>query len=257
MNKLVGTKQEGDALQGRGVLQSKEEWEARNHHLADSLSRLVNENVRFRTGKALDIGCQNGELTDRYALATALSWQGIEPDLDRPTRSKASVEMLPGVAHALPFGNQSFDCVTLANVFEHLKPALHKTSMAEVYRVLAPGGILVGQIPNPYFPIESHSRLPFFGFVPRKLQPLYWKLTPTGWDFEKAHFFIVTIRHVKKAAADGGLSTVLTRDFNYRADAVPKALRWAAQFHSRLGIMPWAWQFVFRRPHPDDPVAAR
>jgi Methyltransferase domain len=121
MNKLVGTKQEGDALQGRGVLQSKEEWEARNHHLADSLSRLVNENVRFRTGKALDIGCQNGELTDRYALATALSWQGIEPDLDRPTRSKASVEMLPSVAHALPFGNQSFDCVTLANVFEHLK----------------------------------------------------------------------------------------------------------------------------------------
>jgi hypothetical protein len=77
MDKLVGTKQEADALQGRGVLQSEEEWEARNHHLADSLSRLINEHARFRTGMALDIGCQNGELTDRYALATALSWQGI------------------------------------------------------------------------------------------------------------------------------------------------------------------------------------
>jgi hypothetical protein len=30
MDKLVGTKQEADALQGRGVLQSEEEWEARN-----------------------------------------------------------------------------------------------------------------------------------------------------------------------------------------------------------------------------------
>ena len=88
---------------------------------------------------------------------------------------------------------------------------------------------------------------PFFGFVPRKLQPLYWKLTPTGWDFEKAHFFITTIGHVKKAAAAAGFSMVLAQDFNYRAEAVPKALRWAAQLHSRLGVVPWAWQFVFRR----------
>jgi hypothetical protein len=29
-----------------------------------------------------------GELTDRYAAATALSWQGIEPDLERPTHAK-------------------------------------------------------------------------------------------------------------------------------------------------------------------------
>jgi SAM-dependent methyltransferase len=60
--------------------------------------------------------------------------------------------MLPGVAH-LPCRSaiNLFDCVTLANVFEHLEPALHNASMAEIYRVLAPGGILVGQIPNPYF----------------------------------------------------------------------------------------------------------
>jgi hypothetical protein len=38
MDKRVGTMQEGNALQGRGALQSDEEWEARNHHLADSLS---------------------------------------------------------------------------------------------------------------------------------------------------------------------------------------------------------------------------
>jgi hypothetical protein len=43
---------------------------------------------------------------DRAELA------GVEPDLDRATRSEASLEMLPGVAHLLPFGNQSFDCVT-------------------------------------------------------------------------------------------------------------------------------------------------
>jgi SAM-dependent methyltransferase len=247
MDKLVGTKQEADALQGRGVLQSEDEWEARNHHLVESLSGLMNAHVRFRTGKALDIGCQNGELTDRYAATTALSWQGIEPDLELPKQSRAGLHMQPGVANDLPFGDQSFDCITLANVFEHIKPVLHDASMEEIYRVLTPGGILVGQIPNPYFPIESHSRLPFFGFVPRKLQPLYWKLTPTGWDFEKAHFFITTMRHVKKAAAAAGFSTVVIQDFNYRVDAVPKALRWAARLHSRLGVLPWAWQFVFRR----------
>jgi hypothetical protein len=90
MDKLVGTKQEGDALQGRGVLQSEEEGEVRNHDLAESLSRLTNEHVPFRTGKAPDIGCQKGELTDRYAAATALSWQNLE----RPTRSEAGLEVL-------------------------------------------------------------------------------------------------------------------------------------------------------------------
>jgi len=156
--------------------------------------------------------------------------------------------MLPGVAHALPFSDQSFDCVALANVFEHLKPALHNASMAEIPTGVGSGRDSSRANSHPYFPIESHSRLPFFGLVPRKLQPLYWKLTPTGWDFEKAHFFIVTIRHVKKAAAATGLSVVLVRDFNYQAEAIPKTLRWAARIHSRLGIMPWAWQFVFRRP---------
>ena len=35
---------------------------------------------------------------------------------------------------------------------------LANNRLHEISRVLRPGGILAGQIPNPYFPIESHSR---------------------------------------------------------------------------------------------------
>ncbi|QIJ73318.1 methyltransferase domain-containing protein [Methylobacterium sp. NI91] len=248
MTSFAGTKQENDALQGRGVLQSPEEWEARNASLAGSLVGLIDRNVRLRTGRALDIGCQQCELTDRYAVSTPFEWHGLEPDAKDVTRSRGGVEIVPGVCDDLPFQSMQFDCVTLANVFEHLDPAKHARSMLEIYRVLTPGGVLVGQLPNPYFPIESHSRLPFFGFVPRKLQPLYWKLSPTGWDYESAHFFIVTIRDARRAARQVGFQEVLTQSYNYPLEAIPHSFRLAARLHAKLGVMPWAWQFVFRRP---------
>jgi SAM-dependent methyltransferase len=61
----------------------------------------------------------------------------------------------------MPFGDGDFDCITFANVFEYVSPEHRYPTIAAFRRVLVMGGILVGQLPNPYFPIESHSRLPF------------------------------------------------------------------------------------------------
>jgi len=90
--------------------------------------------------------------------------------------------------------------------------------------------------------------LPFFGWVPRRWQPIYWRLSPTGWDYEAAHFFSVTIADLRQVAEGVGFNTVLIRTFNYPAEAVPQAVRWAARLHNKLDIFPWSWQFVFRKP---------
>jgi 2-polyprenyl-3-methyl-5-hydroxy-6-metoxy-1,4-benzoquinol methylase len=107
-------------------------------------------------GRLLDIGCGNG----RYVAAmAALGWQavGVEPEVgvSRLARhlSDAGV-IVGGHAEDLPFGARAFDVVTLWHVLEHLlSPA---RALAEVQRVLRPGGVLLLETPN----VESsQSRL--------------------------------------------------------------------------------------------------
>jgi SAM-dependent methyltransferase len=243
-----GTKQEVDALRGSGLLQSPEEWQARNRELAASLNHLLAANISTRTRRGLDVGCMDGSLTDKYGLGLGLEWYGIDPDLKQTRRSSKGAVLAHGFAHQLDFPDAHFDCIVFANVYEHIPPKLRQESLREFYRVLAPGGILVGQLPNPYFPIESHSRLPFLGYLPRRLQRWYWHLTPTGWDFDNAHFFSVTVRNLRELGAACGFQTVRIRNFNYSPEAIPASVRWIASLHARLNWLPWAWQFVLRKP---------
>jgi SAM-dependent methyltransferase len=130
----------------------------------------------------------------------------------------------------------------LANVYEHVFPERRVASFEEIRRVLAPGGVVVGQIPNPYFPIESHSRLPFMGWLPVGLQHRYWRLSPSPWEHD---FFVVTPKHLRRDATAGGLEPRLVRNFNYPPEVIPEGVRWAARALRRpMGVMPWAWQFV-------------
>lgn len=241
-----GTKQETDALAGHGLLQSENEWEARDRILSDTLCEYVNHYVTTQTKRALDVGCETGKLTDLYAQKTQLQWQGLDPDVEKAQLSPGGIELINGYAHEMPFPDAHFDCIMFANVYEHVDPEWRLPALKEMHRVLAPGGILVGQLPNPYFPIESHSRLPFLTYLPARLRRIYWRLTPTGWDYDRAHFFVVSVNNLKKLAQSQGFETVLIRNFNYPLDAIPRSVHSIAKWHARLGVLPWAHQFVFR-----------
>lgn len=244
---MKGTQQAMGALEGRGLLQSQEEWEWRNATLTQTICDLVRTYQPAGAKTALDVGAEVGGLTDRFTELTSLQWRAVDPDAKEGSISPRGIEIYPAYGHDMPFEDGAFDCVTFVNVFEHVSPEWRVPTLREIRRVLRPGGILVGQLPNPYFPIESHSRLPFFGYVTAKLQPLYWRLTPTSWDYKAAHFFTVTIKDLRRIAEDVGFETVLVRNFNYPLEAIPKAVRGLAALHSRLGILPWSWQFVFRK----------
>jgi SAM-dependent methyltransferase len=49
---------------------------------------------------------------------------------------------------ALPFPDDSFDCVTSIEVLEHVPSAARRASLAEMCRVLTPGGRLVVRCPH-------------------------------------------------------------------------------------------------------------
>ena len=173
-----------------------------------------------------------------------MNWVGIDPALKEPTKSPDGIELHPGFSDRLEFPDGSFDVVMLANVYEHIFPDRRVASFEEMRRVLTPDGVVVGQIPNPYFPIESHSRLPFMGWLPVRLQLLYWKLSPAPWEHD---FFVVTTKHLRRDATAGGMRVSFVRKFNYPPEVIPKRLRRVARALERpMRVYPWAWQFVLR-----------
>ncbi|HEY2054169.1 MAG TPA: class I SAM-dependent methyltransferase [Solirubrobacterales bacterium] len=226
------------------LLQSDEEWDVRNRVLSETLTALILKEAPAGAKRALDIGCQNGWTTDRYAKLTGLEWVGIDPSLKEVTKSPDGISLHPGFSDKLDFPDDSFDVVMLANVYEHIFPESRVGSFAEMRRVLRPGGVVVGQIPNPYFPIESHSRLPFMGWLPMRAQKIYWHLSPVSWEHD---FFVVTPKHLRRDAAAGGLDLAMVRKFNYPPEVIPERVRGIYRALQRpMRRMPWAWQFVLR-----------
>jgi SAM-dependent methyltransferase len=227
---------------GAALLQSDEEWDARNRVLSETLTGLVREYAPAAGKRALDVGCQHGAPTDRFAQLTALEWIGVDPVISEPRRSPGGMLLQPGAADQLDFPDGQFDVVMLANVYEHLLPDRRVASFLEIRRVLDDDGVVIGQIPNPFFPIESHSRLPFMGWLPIRIQKRYWKLSPVAWEHD---FFVVTPRHLRRDAAAAGLSTVMVRRFNYPLEVIPERVRRLARVLERpMRVVPWAWQFV-------------
>jgi len=53
----------------------------------------------------------------------------------------------------LPFADGSFDCAFSACVFHHIEPALHVGLLAELHRVLRPGGLILIFEHNPFNPL--------------------------------------------------------------------------------------------------------
>lgn len=245
-------RKQDDPLAGTGLLQSPAEWAVRDHALAAGLAGLVRDNLPAPPpagGRGLDIGCQRGGLIDQITEETGLSWIGIDPILEENSFTEKGAPIGPGRADSIPYSNAYFDAAILANVFEHIPPGARQQSLDEIYRVLRPGGVLAGQIPNPYFPIESHSRLPFMGFLPVNLQRRYWRLSRVPWEHD---FFVVTMRHLQRHAVASGFRIAHSNPFNYPPEAIPRRVRPVARMATPLmRVYPWAWQFVLVKPGQD------
>jgi SAM-dependent methyltransferase len=229
------------------LLQSDDEWAARNSALSRHLADMVDEYSAVSATDGIEIGCQRGALTDQMGRLTRVpNWTGIDPSLPAQLVTEHGCVLHPARASRLEFPDRTFDVALFANVFEHIAPDERDVSLQEIHRVLKPGGVVVGQIPNPYFLVESHSRLPLMGWLPSKWQHRYWSLAPVSWEHD---FYVVTMKHLRPAAERAGFEVLHVRNFNYPPEAIPQKVRWAAQMLSpMMRFMPWSWQFVLCRP---------
>ncbi|MFC4126242.1 class I SAM-dependent methyltransferase [Nocardia rhizosphaerae] len=113
--------------------------------------------------QVLDIGCGTGYLTRRMAaLVGTGTVVGLDPSaivLDRARRitGEPNCTYTVGVAESLSAEDDSFDVVDNCLMLHHLPHELRATALAEMRRVLRPGGrLLIGEFRPPANPIGRH-----------------------------------------------------------------------------------------------------
>lgn len=117
-------------------------------NLEANLRFLDQTGVLDRVGRVLEIGSGRGGMLDRLRRQKIRA-VGVEPDA---TLAREARNLHPGVplarmsGTALGFHDSTFDLVVSFDVFEHIADS--DTHLAEIHRVLAPGGCLAFQTPN-------------------------------------------------------------------------------------------------------------
>jgi ubiquinone/menaquinone biosynthesis C-methylase UbiE len=132
-----------------------------------ALRQTTADLAQLQPGEAvLDVGCGTGTLAlvARQRVGAAGRVSGIDPSaqlLARARRKAArrglEINFQLGVIEQLPFADQSFDVVLSTLMMHHLPDDLKRQGLAEIARVLKPGGrLLVVDARRP----EEHHDLP-------------------------------------------------------------------------------------------------
>jgi 2-polyprenyl-3-methyl-5-hydroxy-6-metoxy-1,4-benzoquinol methylase len=162
--------------------------------------------VGLRGKRVLDFGCGRGDLL-AHLFARGIAASGLEfsPDSARVTSERFAREPLFGGVAARPeeLGPASYDVVLLVEVIEHLLDEQIPPTLAEISRLLAPGGAVVVTCPNGEDLAAEKVRCPdcggvfhqfqhvrsldpasiselfaAHGFRTEKAEGVYWGLTP-------------------------------------------------------------------------------
>ena len=142
-------------------------------------------------GRLLEVGCGYGRNLAALAGLPAGLVAGTDPDAAelararerlaaRPAGERARVTLVRQEPFRLPLREGSFDLVVLWQVLEHVLGADAKRRLlAECLRVLRPGGHLLVETPNQWFPVDYHdNKLPFAHWTgsPRLREWLTWRV---------------------------------------------------------------------------------
>jgi SAM-dependent methyltransferase len=87
----------------------------------------------------------------------------------------------------LPFADESFDVVLTNHVIEHVgDEQAQRAHLAELRRVLRPGGVGYLAVPNRWMLVEPHYGLAFLSWLPRRLRSPYlrWRRGVAFYDCE-------------------------------------------------------------------------
>lgn len=117
------------------------------------LRTMTIEQAQLKQGeKVLDVGCGTGGVTipARQKVGITGLAAGIDPAPEmiavarkKAARARLEIDFRVGVIESLPYPDSSFDVVTSSLMMHHLPHELQEKGLAEIWRVLKPGGRIV------------------------------------------------------------------------------------------------------------------
>lgn len=141
-----------------------------------SAEAMLADHANANPPRVLDLGCGAGDAIDLVArLMPDAAYHGVDiessPEVDARVRSDDALKTYDGVN--LPWPDRHFGLVYSRQVFEHVR---HPDAlMADVARVLEPGGLFIGSLSN----LEPYHSYSIFNTTPWGL----WRLlTENGFD---------------------------------------------------------------------------
>jgi SAM-dependent methyltransferase len=201
-----------DAGQSAGVAQNWFEVDERHDGHFAALRQRAPEARRI-----LDLASGMGTATLR-GLAQGFDGYGIEPDAEKLglMRRRIAAGGMPGawtarfaraVGERLPYKDATFDAVLSYQTLEHVQNL--DAVIAEMLRVVKPGGALHVRCPDYRSAFEGHYLIAWLPLMPRIMAYAYLRLR--GRPVEGFHGIVYTtrpriIRSVRAAAAHAGLA---------------------------------------------------
>ena len=154
--------------------------------------------VPFHRLSVLDIGCSTGIIADALA-AHFKKVVGIDVDANaigfaRSTFRRPNLEFRIQDGLALNGQDGGFDVAVCAHVYEHVPDA--QRLMAEIHRVLAPGGVCYFAAGNRLAVREPHYGLPFLSWLPKKAAHVYIRALRRGRVYDENHRTVWGLRRL-------------------------------------------------------------
>ncbi len=139
--------------------------------------------------RCLDVGGSTGVIDHRLAqdlgrvVGIDIDQKAI--DFAKENFLRDNLDFQVGDAMQLEFADNSFDVVVCSHVYEHVPDAARL--MAEIYRVLRPGGVCYFSGNVRLMINEPHYNLPFLSLLPRPIAHLYLRITGRGRYYYEKH----------------------------------------------------------------------
>jgi ubiquinone/menaquinone biosynthesis C-methylase UbiE len=187
--------------------------------------------------RLLDFGCAAGEFV-KVAVEYGFDAWGCDYSEAAVAygRKKYGLQLIQGQVESIPFDDNSFACISMLELFEHLSNPLE--ALKEIRRVLSPSGILFIETPNylPYYYFERYLNF---------LIPLYCKVTgkiDLPW-FPFDHKYHWTEGTITKMLSRAGFVNCQTHFIkNFRLE-IPVDRPWSHSFRLYAGFSKWLFQF--------------